>query len=80
MLFQIIKGEYISEAPSFLYVLPDDRDDSNLRCSATKEGPGSRLAGARMNGADGGRACAQARMRAGGRMDLMPFTRHSIRR
>lgn len=55
MLFQIIKGEYISEGPSFLYVLPDDRDDSNLHCSAS-EGPGSRRR-ARMNGAGAVRAC-----------------------
>lgn len=55
MLFQIIKGEYISEGPSFLYVLPDDRDDSNLHCSAS-EGPGSRRR-ARMNGAGATRAC-----------------------
>lgn len=55
MLFQIIKGEYISKGPSFLYVLPDDRDDSNLHCSAS-EGPGSRRR-ARMNGAGAVRAC-----------------------
>lgn len=48
MPFQIIKGEHISEAPSFLYVLPDDRDDSNLHCS-TVQGPGSRRK-AHMNG------------------------------
>lgn len=55
MLFQMIKGEYISEAPSFLYVLPDDRDDSNLHCSAS-EGPGSRRR-AHMNEAGTARAC-----------------------
>lgn len=69
-LFQIIKGEYISDGPSFLYVLPDDRDDSNLHCSAS-EGPGSRRR-ARMNGAGAERA--RACMRAEGRMDLMLLT------
>jgi len=44
---------YIRE--TLLPVLPDDRDDSNLHCSAS-EGPGSRRR-ARMNGAGAMRAC-----------------------
>jgi len=72
MLFQIIKGEYISEAPSFLYVLPDDRDDSNLHCTAS-EGSGSRRR-ARINGAGAAWTCPCPAMRAEGRIDLMLLT------